>query len=329
MVLAAAFRLLPADATGPSGKTGPDLSSFDVPGAILGTGGMLLLIFALVRAPDDGWGAARTIGELAAAAALLTGFVLNERRHRNPLVPLSIFRIKGLAAADATQVIAMAGFYSAFFFLTLYMQDVLGFSAVRAGAAYVPAAAMVAISAGIGTTLITRVGTRPLIVAGALIAAGGVYWLSRIPAHGFYITDLLPGLLIMALGLGGVFVGVQTAANAGVPPRLAGLAAALINASLQVGAALGLAIFSAIATSRTRHLLAEHVPPGTALTGGFHRALLAGSIFLAAAALIALRAANTRGEPVSEISGVAVPEAIPNTAPDAVGSRPPERGAEL
>ena len=101
------------------------------------------------------------------------------------------------------------------------MQNVLGFSAVRAGAAYVPAAAMVAVSAGIGTMLITRVGTRPLIVAGALIAAGGVYWLSRIPARGFYVTDLLPGLLIMALGLGGVFVGVQTAANAGVPPRLA------------------------------------------------------------------------------------------------------------
>ena len=329
MVLAAAFRLLPADATGPFGKKGFDLSRFDVPGAILGTGGMLLLIFALVRAPDEGWGAARTIGEFAAAAALLTGFVLNERRHRNPLVPLSIFRIKGLAAADATQVIAMAGFYSAFFFITLYMQNVLGFSAVRAGAAYVPAAAMVAVSAGIGTTLITRVGTRPLIVAGALIAAGGVYWLSRIPARGFYVTDLLPGLLIMALGLGGVFVGVQTAANAGVPPRLAGLAAALINASLQVGAALGLAIFSAIATSRTRHLLAAHVPPGTALTGGFHRALLAGSIFLVAAALIALRAANTRGEPASEISGVAVPEDVPNAARDAVGSRPRERGAEL
>src|SRR5690349_10837068 len=172
MVLAAAFRLLPADATGPFGKKGFDLSRFDVPGAVLGTGGMLLLIFALVRAPDEGWGAARTIGEFAAAAALLAGFVLNERRHRNPLVPLSIFRIKGLAAADATQVIAMAGFYSAFFFITLYMQNVLGFSPVRAGAAYVPVAAMVAVSAGIGTTLITRVGTRPLIVAGALIAAG-------------------------------------------------------------------------------------------------------------------------------------------------------------
>src|SRR5439155_488685 len=126
-------------------------------------GGLAPSAGTLVGAPDEGWGAARTIGEFAAAAALLTGFVLNERRHRNPLVPLSIFRIKGLAAADATQVIAMAGFYSAFFFLTLYMQNVLGFSAVRAGAAYVPAAAMVAVSAGIGTTLITRVGTRPLI----------------------------------------------------------------------------------------------------------------------------------------------------------------------
>jgi len=222
-------------------------------------------------------------------------------------------------------VIAMAGFYSAFFFITLYMQDVLGFSPVRAGAAYVPVAAMVAVSAGIGTTLITRVGTRPLIVTGALIAAGGVYWLSRIPANGFYFTDLFPGLMIMALGLGGVFVGVQTAANAGVPPRLAGLAAALINASLQVGAALGLAIFSAIATSRTQHLLAGGAARNVALAAGFHRALLAGSIFLAVAAVIALRAANTRGEPVTEITGIAAGDVAAGTA-DAVESRGPGSG---
>src|SRR5215469_9908065 len=161
LVLIAAFRLLRADATSAFGKTGFALSSFDVPGALLVTGGMLLLIFALVRAPSDGWGAARTIGELAVAAVLLIGFVLNELRHPNPLVPLSVFRIKGLAAADATQVIAMAGFYSAFFFITLYMQDVLRFSPLRAGAAYVPVAALVAVAAGVGTGLIPRIGTRP------------------------------------------------------------------------------------------------------------------------------------------------------------------------
>ena len=135
-----------------------------------------------------------------------------------------------------------------------------------------------------------------MIVAGALIAAGGMYWLSRIPVHGSYLTDLLPGMLVMSIGLGAVFVGVTTAANAGVPADKAGLAAALLNASQQVGGALGLAIFSAIATSRTNHLLAAHTPAAHALTAGFQRALLAGSIFLLAAAVIALRATNTRGE---------------------------------
>jgi predicted MFS family arabinose efflux permease len=268
---------------------------------------MLLLIFGLVRAPDDGWGSGATIGELAGAAALLIAFAVNEVRSPNPLVPLSIFRIRGLGAADAVQVLAMAGFYSVFFFITLYMQNVLGFSPTRAGAAYIPVALLVTVSAVIGSGLITRIGSRPLIVAGALIAAGGVYWLSRIPAHGFYFSDVFPGMMIMAFGLGGVFVGVQTAANAGVPPSLAGLAGALINASFQVGAALGIAVLSALATSRTNSLLAAHATRAVALTSGFHRALLVASIFLAAAAVIALRAANTRGEPTGELTDVSMP----------------------
>ena len=236
---------------------------------------------------------------------------------------------RSLAAADTSQVIAMAGFYSVFFFITLYMQNVLGFSAVRAGSAYVPVALMVAISAGIGTGLIPRVGSRPLMVAGALIAAGGVYWLSRIPVHGYYWTDLFPGLVIMAFGLGGVFVGVQTAANAGVPPSVAGLAGALINASTQVGAALGLAIFSAVATARTNSLLAAHSAPAVAATAGFHRALLAAAVFLVATALIALRAANTRGEPTSEITGVLADDVTRphDTRPQNTGPGVAERGA--
>src|SRR5579859_1855701 len=171
----------------------------------------------------------------------------------------------------------------------LYMQNVLRFSATKAGAAYVPVAIGVAISAGVCSRLFVRTGTRPIIVTGALLAAGGIYWLSRIPVHGSYFTDLFPGLMIMSLGLGAVFVGVQTAANADVPPDKAGLAAALINASFQLGAALGLAIFSAIATSRTNHLLARHIAQPDALTSGFHRALLASSVFLCAAAVIALQ----------------------------------------
>jgi EmrB/QacA subfamily drug resistance transporter len=290
VILVAAFRLIPGE------RHRPRLASFDSPGAFLVTAGMLLLVYALVRAPDVGWGKARTIGELAGAGALLTAFVANERRQRNPLVPLSIFRIKGLAAANVTQVTALAGFYSMFFFITLYMQNVLGYSQIQAGSAYVPVTFGVAIASGISSQLFARVGTRPIIVAGALLGAGGLFWLSHIPVHGSYLTDLLPGLMIMSFGLGAVFVGVTTAGNAGVPPDKAGLAAALINASTWLGSALGIAIFSAISTSRARDLLAVHASSPDALTAGFHRALLAGSIFLLAAALIASRAINTRGE---------------------------------
>jgi EmrB/QacA subfamily drug resistance transporter len=295
LVLLATFRLITND------KRRAKLAHFDSGGAILVTGAMLLAIYALVRAPEVGWNTTRTIAELGGVVVLLLSFLANERRHANPLVPLSIFRIKGLAAADATQIIAMAGFYSMFFFVTLYMQNVLHFSPTRAGVSYIPVTVGVAISAGVCSKLFARTGTRPIMVAGALLAAGGVYWLSRIPVDGSYLTDLLPGLMIMSIGLGAVFVGVQTAANAGVPPDKAGLAAALINASFQLGAALGLAIFSAVATSRTNHLLAVHIAVPAALTSGFHLALLVSSLFLVAAALIALRATNTRGEPVSSV----------------------------
>ena len=279
------------------------LADFDVRGTILATGGMLLLVFALVKAPGQGWSSTRTIAELAGALALLGAFVVNEQRNRNPLLPLSIFRVRGLAAADATQLVAFAGFLAMFFFLTLYMQNVLGYSPIQTGAAYLPLTFGVGIAAGVSSQLLARTGTRPVIVAGLLIAAGGVYWLSRIPVHGSYLTDLLPGMMVMSIGLGAVFVAVTTAANAGVSPDKAGLAAALLNASQQVGGALGLAIFSAIATSRTTHLLASHTPQADALTSGFQRALLASSIFLLAAAVVGLRVTNARGEerePVAE-----------------------------
>jgi hypothetical protein len=156
-------------------------------------------------------------------------------------LPLSIFRIRGLAAADATQLIGIAGFLAMFFFLTLYMQNVLGYSPIQTGAAYLPVCLGVAVAAGVTSQLVSRTGTRPLTVTGALIAAGGVYWLSLIPVDGSYLSDLLPGLVVMSIGLGALFVAVTTAANAGVPADKPGLAAALLNASQQLGGALGLA----------------------------------------------------------------------------------------
>jgi EmrB/QacA subfamily drug resistance transporter len=294
------------------------LADFDIRGAILATGGMLLLVFTLVKAPDQGWGATLTIAELAGALALLAAFVAAEQRSAKPLLPLSVFRIRGLAAADTTQLIAFAGFLAIFFFLTLYMQNVLGYSPIQTGAAYLPLTFGVGVAAGIASQLLARVGTRPVIVAGALIASGGVYLLSRIPVDGTYLSDLLPGLLVVSLGIGAVFVGAATAANAGVPADKAGLAAALLNSSQQVGGALGLAIFTALATSRTSDLLASHASPAEALTSGFQRALLASSLFLLAAAFVALRITNTRGEedqPDRETRGeIEAPPVLPEGA---------------
>lgn len=272
----------------------PSLREFDSIGAGLITAGMLLLVYALVNAPTDGWGEARTIGGLAGAVMLIVLFLLNERRHSNPLVPLSLFKIKGLGEADVTQILAIAGMYTMFFLLTLYMQEVLGYSAVRAGLSYLPLTAAIGIGAGVTTNAIPKIGTRPLIAAGALLGAGGVFWLSRVPVHGAYLSDLLPGMLIMGVGLGCVLVGVQNAANGGVPADKAGLAASLITASFQLGAALGLAIFISLSSSRTNDLLATHTPPSEALTFGFHRGLLGASIAFLIAAVVALRAPNVR-----------------------------------
>jgi EmrB/QacA subfamily drug resistance transporter len=307
VVLGGAFRLLADD-----GRQAP-IKDFDAVGAILSTAGMLGVVYALVNAPQAGWGATRTIGGLAAALAVLGAFVVFELRHRNPLFPLSIFRIKGIAAADATQVIAQAGFYSMFFFITLYMQNVLGFSPIEAGAAYIPVTIGVGMSTGVATKLLPRTGSRPIIIAGALIGAVGVFLLSQIPVHGSYLAHVLPGLIVMAFGLGAIFVGVQSAANAGVPADKAGLAAALGSASGQLGSALGLAVFTAIATSHTQHLIAAHVARNVALTSGFHYALVACSLFLVAAGVIASRAGNSRPQ-LQTVEPLAEPTVIADAA---------------
>jgi EmrB/QacA subfamily drug resistance transporter len=277
------------------------VNDVDVLGAILPTAGAVTLVYALVNAPTAGWSSARTVAELAASAVLMGAFVANELRRKNPLFPLSIFKVKGLAGADVTQVIAQAGFLSLFFFITLYMQTVLHMSPIEAGAAYIPVTIGVGISSGISTQLLPRVGSRPLIVAGTLVGAAGVFLLSRIAADGSYVADVLPGLVVMALGLGAVFVGVQNAANAGVPAEQAGLAAALISASATLGGALGLAILSAISTSRTHHLLATHTSHPVALTSGFGHALLVCSLFLVAAAVVAARTTGTRVQRVPSV----------------------------
>jgi EmrB/QacA subfamily drug resistance transporter len=289
-ILVAAFRLLDGD------RSYRPRRAFDLAGAVLATGSMLLLVYALIQVPDHGWKSVHALGAFAASALLLVGFVVNERRCRTPLIPFSIFRVPGLVAADVTQLIAFAGFYATFFFLTLYMQNVLGWSPIEAGAAYLPVTVGLGISASISPRVFGRFGTRPVLVGGAMLAATGIYTLSRIPLNGTYLADVLPGLIVMSLGLGVIFVGATVAANAGVPASQAGLAAGLLNASLQLGIAVGLAIFSAVATTRTDHLLAVHTNAAHALVGGYGVALRAASAFLGVAGLLALGTINSRGD---------------------------------
>jgi len=289
VVMPAVFVLLKRE------RASAPLRNFDVLGALLATGGMLLLVYALVKAPDVGWGATRTIVELAGAGVILAAFVANELRVANPLVPLSILRVKGVALADSTQMVALAGFAPMFFFLTLYMQTVLGYSPIETGLAYLPLTGAVIVAAGIASQLFARIGTKPVIVVGALVGAGGLYWLSRIPVEGSYVSDLLPGLLVAGFGVGAVFVGATTAANAGVDEDKAGLAAGLLNTGQQIGTALGLAILSAAAIAHTDSLLnAGGTSVSQAATSGYGRALVLGACFTLAAGAVALLARRTR-----------------------------------
>jgi EmrB/QacA subfamily drug resistance transporter len=300
-------------------------TAFDSQGAVLVTGGMLLLVYSLVRAPIVGWGSLQTILTLAGSALLLIAFAANELRSRYPLVPFAILRVKGLVAADLTQLIAFTGFFSMFFYATLYMQEVLHYSPLKAGAAYLPITAGFAVAGGLASQLVTRIGTRPVVVAGCLIAGAGIYYVSRVPLHGSYVTDLLPGFLVMSLGAGSVFVSVTAAANAGVPSDQAGLAAGLLNSSQQIGSALGLAVLSAVAITRTNDLIAAHVPHLVAADAGYHQALLVGGILMAAAALLALRIGNTRkAAPVVMVSSEPAP--VKRAAVDVVtGDRPAQQ----
>jgi EmrB/QacA subfamily drug resistance transporter len=289
IVLVGAFALLKRE------RIRARLASFDALGAVLVTSGMLLLVYTLVKAPDVGWGAPRTIAELAGSALILAAFVFNELRVANPLVPLSILRVKGVAAADATQMVAVGGFLPMFFFLTLYMQTVLHYSPIQTGVAYLPLTGGFIIAASISSQLFARVGTKPVVLTGIAIAAGGLYWLSHIPVDGSYLADILPGLLVASLGMGGVFTGLTTAANAGVGEEKAGLAAGLLNTGQQLGTALGLAILSALATARTDSLLhGGHATFAQAATGGYQRALMIGAFFVLAAGAVTLLARNTR-----------------------------------
>src|SRR4051812_39887422 len=226
-------------------------TSFDVLGAVLVTAGLSLLVYAIVDANNVGWGSARTLGLGAVALALIAAFVAVERRSRQPLVPFRIFSNRTLTGANLTGVFVAMSLFSMFFFISLYMQQVLGYSALKAGFAYLPLAAGIIVSAGIASTLTTRLGFKPVLTAGMILVAIGLLWFSQVSADGSYAVDVLFPSLIAALGLGFAFVPLTIASVAGVKPDDAGLASGLINTSQQVGGALGLAILAAVANGRS------------------------------------------------------------------------------
>jgi EmrB/QacA subfamily drug resistance transporter len=263
--------------------------SFDVPGAVTVTAGLALLVYAVVDAVNVGWGSTSTILRLAGAALLLLAFVVIELRQRHPLMPFSIFRLRTLRGANIVGLLIGMSLFSMFFFISLYLQNVMHYSPIKTGLSYLPLAVGIIISAGLASQLVTRFGFKPPLIAGLLFVAAGLVWFSRVPAPGgSFLGDILGPSLLAALGLGFSFVPVTIAAVTGTRPDEAGLASGLINTSQQVGGALGLAILATVANSRTQSLFHSGVhDTAVALTKGFDRAFLIGAAFALAGAILA------------------------------------------
>src|ERR1700691_2715929 len=266
-----------------------DTQGLDIPGAVTVTAGLALLIYTVVDAVNAGWGSTGTLLRLAGSAILLAAFVVIERRTRHPLMPFSIFRLRTLRGADIVGLLIGMSLFSMFFFISLYLQDVLGFSAIKTGLSSLPLAVGIIISAGVGSQLVTRIGFKPVLIAGLLLIAGGLVWFSQVPAPGgSFGADVLGPSLLAAFGLGFSFVSVTIGAVTGTKPHEAGLASGLINTSQQVGGALGLAILATVANSRTQSLLSSGVHSSSvALTKGFDRAFLVGAGFAIVGAILA------------------------------------------
>jgi EmrB/QacA subfamily drug resistance transporter len=252
--------------------------AFDVAGAVTVTAALSILVYALVDANNAGWGSTQTIGLVALSVALMAAFVAIELRAAKPLVPFSIFRIRTLTGANVVGLLVGASLFSMFFFISLYMQQVLGYSAIHAGLSYLPLALVIMASAGIASQLVTKLGYKPVLAAGLLFIVIGLAWFSRVSVGGSFIADILGPSLFAAAGLGFAFVTTTIAAVSGVDENEAGLASGLINTSQQIGGALGLAVLSAVAISATSDAASSGPSDLSPLTEGFQAAFLGGSL---------------------------------------------------
>ena len=280
----------------------------DVTGAVTVTAGLMVLVYALVNAQSAGWLSLQTLGLTAISVALLATFVVLQRRLRHPLIRLGIFRMRSLTGSNLAMLLVAAGMFAMFFFATIYVQEVLGYSALSAGLAFLPVTAGIIVGAGLSQQLIRRVGVRAVGLSGMTIAAVGLIVLSRIPVAGTYLGDLLPGLMTMSLGMGLTFVPITLIATTNVQSEDAGLASGLLNTSQQLGGALGLAVLSTIAAKATANALGGlgHAPSAAAaaaaLVSGFRLAFFVGALIMLSGAVVL--AVTVRRSDVTMIDGV-------------------------
>jgi EmrB/QacA subfamily drug resistance transporter len=270
-------------------------NDLDLPGAILATGGLMTLVYALVKAPTLGWTDGATLTYFAIAIVALVAFIINESRVKNPLMPLRIFKIRNLVGADSLMLLITAGMFSIFFFTTLYLQEVLGYTPIKTGVSFLVVPIVIAITATNVPRVIQKIGYKPILMVSPLFVSAGLFILSHIPVNGTFWGNVAPGLIVMALGMGATFVSVTIAATDGVPQHEAGLASGLLNTSQQIGGAIGLAILTGVATSSTAHYIKNlhllsapsHHTIAAATTHGFHDGYLIASTFGIGGALIA------------------------------------------
>jgi EmrB/QacA subfamily drug resistance transporter len=275
---------------------------FDAMGAVTVTASLMLFVYALTRTTQIGWSSTETILELIGSVVLMAAFIVTEMRSRSALVPLRIFKRRTLTGANVIGFWLGTMIFGMFFLLSLYMQQVLGFSALKTGVGYLAVALTAVASSGVAQALVTKLGVKPILMAGLAMVGGGLVYFTQISAHGSYFSDLFPGFVILGLGLGFSFVPISIAALAGVTGRDAGLASGLINTSQQIGGALGLAILTTVATTHTHSLIKTGTSKAVAITSGFSLAFWVGAALAAASlvtTLFVLRRSDLRieGEP--------------------------------
>jgi len=256
----------------PDSRLRPAQRHYDLLGAATVTSGLIIGVYAISQAPTVGWGAARTLALLAASAALLAGFLVIEARTETPLLPLRLFRLKTLAGSNAVGFLLGASFFSFFFIGTLYMQQVLGYSALKAGVAWLATSVTALALAGPAQVLVTRTSAKLVMAIGMTLVGAGILWATQIPADGHYWADLA-GPMFLAGGATFVFIPVSIGALAGVTHHDSGIASGLLNMSQQIGGAIGVAVASTVAATHSRLLLSQGHTAAAALTGGFQWAL--------------------------------------------------------